>query len=119
MTTTVFGAVTRKNVRVTPATVVERVLERGVAQIDGDRRVAEVGIEHDADVGEAGDGGEDVAAARVAEHQRRRHLDVLRQVEAGRRERLRPIDQRLELGLAFARHGDFRAQPVARRSRSS
>ena len=38
---TVFGAVTRKNVRVAAATRVERVFERGIAQVHGDRRVAE------------------------------------------------------------------------------
>ena len=115
MTTTVFGAVTRKNVRVAPATVLERVLERGVAQVDGDRRLAERRVEDQADVGEPRDRREDVAAAGVAEDERRRHLDVLRQVEPRRRQVARPLDERLQLGLAFARDRDLGAQLVARR----
>ena len=95
---------------------VERVVERGVAQVDGDRRLAERRIEDQADVREPRDGREDVAAAGVAEDQRRRHLHVLRQVEAGRRQVARALDERLELGLALARDGDLRAQLVARRA---
>ena len=48
--------------------------------------------------------------------ERRRHLDVRRQVEARRRQIARALDQRLELGLAFARDGDLGAQLVARRA---
>ena len=81
----------------------ERVVERRVAQIDGDRRVAERRVEDQADVGEPRDGGEDVAAAGVAEDERRRHLHAGRQIHARRRQIARALDQRLQLGLAFAR----------------
>ena len=44
------------------ATDGQRLVQRRIAQVDGDGLVAEVRIEHDADVGELADGREDVAA---------------------------------------------------------
>ena len=43
------------------------------------------------------------AAARIAEHERSRHLDVLRQIESRRRQFARLFDQRLECRETVAR----------------
>ena len=97
-----------------PGDGTERVVERGIPQVDGNGGLAECRIENQADVGEARDGCEHVAAARVAERERRGHLHALRQVEAGRRQVARSLDDRLKLGLAFASHRHLRTQFVAR-----
>ena len=86
----------------------QRVLERGLAQIDRDRLIAELRIERDVDVREPGERGEDVARRRIAEGQRRRqpHVDWAGP-DPGRRQVARALDQRLESGLAVAGDGDL------------
>ena len=95
---------------------VERVLERRVAEVDGQRLIAKRRVEDQADVREPRDGRENFAAVGIAEDQGRRHLHAGREVEARRRQVARAFDERLQLGLALARDGDSRAQLAARRS---
>ena len=91
----------------------QRVGERGLPEIHGDRRLAEGGVEHQVQVREARDRGEDRAAARGAEHQRVGQGRVVRQIESGRGEVPRAVDEGLQFGLAAARDGDLRAQALA------
>ena len=81
----------------------ERLVDRGVAKIDAHRLVAEGRVEDDAEVGELGDGDEDVAGAGLAEHQRLGQRDVGRHVGAGQGGGEAVLDQRLERGLARPR----------------
>ena len=92
---------------------VQCVVERGVPQVDRDRGLAKLRIEDDADAAEARDGREHIPAAGVAKDERARHLDVRWQIETGRRQIARPVDEALKLRLAFTRDGDFRAELVA------
>ena len=93
----------------------ERVTERRIPQIDAERLVAERRVEDGADVREPADGQEHGPRRRaVAEHERAGQLDVLRELETGRRQVARPLDQALQLGLTGARHRQLRAQLVAR-----
>ena len=60
------------------------------------------------------DRGEDVARARVPEHERVGQLHAFRQIGAGRRQHAGVFDQRLQPRLAFTRDRHLRAQQVAR-----
>ena len=92
----------------------ERLGQRDVAQVDAQRRVAEPGVEDEIQAGESRHGGEDRARARIAEHERIRERGALRQVESRRGKVARLLDERLKLGLAFARHGQLGPDLLAR-----
>ena len=77
--------------------------------------LTECGI-YAADVGEFRDREEHLAAARIAEDERSRHLGVRRQVEAGCREVARRLDQGLQRRLPLTRHRGIRAQLAACRA---
>ena len=107
---------TRKKVARLPGDRAQRIIEGRVAKVDGDRRFPKRWIERQADIGKFRNREEHVAAARLAEDERGRHLGVRRQVETGRREIARRFDQRLQRRLAFTRHRGIRAQLVACRA---
>ena len=98
----------------------ERVLERRVAQVDGQGLIAELRIEDDVDAGEVADRRQDVARAGAAKDQRIGEGDAARQLEADGDEVAGAVDQRFETRLALGRHFDlrraaargFRAAPV-------
>src|SRR5262249_41633644 len=64
---------------------IQGVSQRHVAQIERDRRVAERGIEGDADIPEPRDDLEDLTAACLSEHEAGGHLDVRWQIQPWRR----------------------------------
>ncbi len=90
-------------------------LELGVAQLDGDRRVAERRVEHHVDVGQPRDDRQHVADAGIAkDHRRGRQLHVARQFQPGRLHVARAFDERLEPCLAVDRCGELGAETDAR-----
>jgi hypothetical protein len=98
----------------------ERVAERHVAQIDAQWGVAEGRVENHAEVGEPADGQKNGTGGRAAsELQRAGQLDARRKLLAGRRQIAHPGNERFELCLPAARHGELCSQPLSRVLESS
>ncbi len=90
----------------------QRRLERRVAKIEADWRIAKRRIETQADVAVLGDRQERVAAADFTKEERGRHPHVPWQIETLRRLFAGVLDECLELCLAFARDSKFRSKLV-------
>ena len=91
----------------------QRVFQRRVAEVDGDRGLAERGIENDVQVRKARDRRKHhPAVGAVAESKRLRELYARRKLLAGRRQVAGPVDQRLQFRPAAARDRQFRPQSL-------
>ena len=92
-----------------------RVCQRRIAQVDAQRLIAKGRVEHQRDVGEAGDRQEDgPGGGAVAEDQRSGQLDAVGQLEARSGQIARAIDQRLQVGAAATGHRDLGADLLPR-----